>query len=91
MSAARRTCTCAGVTADVALHADVAVGLVEALWAAFHAEFGALQLQEWRGTQPARGRTGSGAHLARRVALLAVGAVSVIPADEQTEALFTPG
>lgn len=90
VSTASWTCTCAGVTADVALHADAAQGLVEALWAAFHTQPGALQLQQWRRTPAAGSRTRTRAQLAGRVALLTAGAVPVVPTHGQRGALVTP-
>lgn len=50
--------TCAGLTADVALFADV-IELVEAQWAALNTQLSALQLEKRGSTGPAGLRTGS--------------------------------
>lgn len=73
-------CTCAGLTAGVALFADV-TELVEALWAALDTQFGALQLQERRRTGPAGLGSWSRAPLTGPVTFLTVGSLFVIPED----------
>lgn len=71
-------CTCACLTTGVTLFADV-TQLIKALWAVFHTQFGAGQLQQGGETGPAGLLTWTRAQLAGRVAPLAAGAISVIP------------
>lgn len=73
--------TCACLTTGVTPFADV-TQLIKALWAVFHTQFGAWQLQQGGQTGPAGLLTWTCAQLAGGVALLAAGAVSVIP-DER--------
>ena len=73
-------CTCAGLTAGVTLFANTAQP-IKALWAAFHTQFGPLQLQEGRWTGPAGLRPWSCALLTGPVTILAVGILSVIPEE----------
>lgn len=71
-------CTCARLTTGVTLFADI-TQLIKALWAVFHTQFGARQLQQGGETGPAGLLTWARAQLAGGVAPLAAGAVSVIP------------
>lgn len=71
-------CTCAGLTASVALFADV-IKLIEAMWTMLDTQLGALQLQKRRWTGPAGLRPWSCTPLTGPVTFLTVGALSVIP------------
>lgn len=72
--------TYACLTTDMTFFADV-VRLIEAVWAAFDTQLGAFQLQQRRGTCPARLGPRSCTQLTGLVTFMTLGALPVIPEE----------